>query len=183
MIKSIRRFINSLQEKKTESYIAALVDDGLTLGENVSIQTPFFFDPSHCFLISIGDRCTFAPDVRLIAHDASMKRALGYTVIGQIRIGNDCFIGASAIVLANVEIGDNCIVGAGSVVTRSVPDNSVIAGNPAKVVGSTTDYLAKHKSASDEKGVFGREYQLHALNASRRDELIRATTSGRAYLK
>tara|TARA_R110002049_G_scaffold85482_13_gene217247 strand:- start:10680 stop:11210 length:531 start_codon:yes stop_codon:yes gene_type:complete len=174
---------NKLFAWKKESYIEELVSRGLRLGEKVSIQSPFFFDPAHCFLISIGDRCTFAPDVRLIAHDASMKRALDFTLVGQIRIGNDCFIGASAIVLANVEIGDNCIIGAGSVVTRSIPANSVAAGNPAVVICSTNDYLEKHQRASAEKGVFGRDYQMQNISEQRLSELLEATKSLPAYLK
>ena len=46
---------------------------GLKIGKNVEIIDTFFFDPSHCFLISIGDNCTICPNVRLIAHDASTK--------------------------------------------------------------------------------------------------------------
>jgi acetyltransferase-like isoleucine patch superfamily enzyme len=52
-----------------------------------------------------------------------------------IRIGDDCWIGARVFVLAGVTIGDGCVVGAGSVVTRSLPPNSIAVGVPAKVVG------------------------------------------------
>jgi len=51
-------------------------------------------------------------------------------------IGSRCWIGARAIILKGVRIGDGAIVGAGSVVTRDVPAWSVVAGNPARVVGS-----------------------------------------------
>lgn len=49
-------------------------------------------------------------------------------------IGNDCFIGARAIVLKGVTIGDRAIVGAGSIVVRDVPADTVVAGNPARVI-------------------------------------------------
>jgi len=49
-------------------------------------------------------------------------------------IGNNCFIGINAIILPGVRIGDQVIVGAGTVVTKDVPSNTIVAGNPAKVV-------------------------------------------------
>lgn len=77
----------------------------------------------------------------MIAHDASTKRLLGYTRIGKIDIRENCFIGDSAIILPNITIGPNSIVGAGAVVTNNVAANTVVAGNPARVVGSLEDFL------------------------------------------
>ena len=51
-----------------------------------------------------------------------------------VRIGDNCFIGAHSIVLPGVTIGDGCVVAAGSVVARNVPAGSLVAGNPARVV-------------------------------------------------
>lgn len=51
-----------------------------------------------------------------------------------ITIGNDVWVGAGAIVLGGVVLGDGSVIGAGAVVTRDVPDNTVVAGNPAKPV-------------------------------------------------
>ncbi len=51
-----------------------------------------------------------------------------------IAIGQGCWIGARAIILPGVTIGDGCTIGAGSVVTKSIPDFSIAAGNPARVV-------------------------------------------------
>ena len=57
--------------------------------------------------------------------------------MGEIKIGSDCFIGANTTILPGVSIAPNVIVGAGSVVTKSfLTDGAVIAGNPARVVGS-----------------------------------------------
>ena len=52
-------------------------------------------------------------------------------------MGNNVFIGTNCIILLNTKIGNNCIIGAGSVVRGQFPDNSVIIGNPAKVVSNT----------------------------------------------
>lgn len=66
----------------------------------------------------------------ILSHD--MSRLLHVDT----RIGENCFIGAHAIILPGVTIGDQCIIGTGSVVTKDVPSNSVCVGNPAKVIKS-----------------------------------------------
>ncbi len=145
---------------------------GLRLGKGVVIVDSFFFDPAHCYLISIGDNSTICPNVKLIAHDASMKRALGFTKIGRITIGKNCFIGDSAIVLPNVTIGDNSIIGAGSVVNRSIPPNTVAAGNPAKKISSTDVYIEKTSTMKNGNRLFGRKYLISNLSDVTRKELL-----------
>ena len=51
-----------------------------------------------------------------------------------VKIGKNCFIGCNALVLKGTELGDNCVVGAGAVVCGKFESNSVIAGNPARVI-------------------------------------------------
>jgi maltose O-acetyltransferase len=171
-IKHLGSGYHALLAEKKQNYINNLIKNGLTLGRNVEIIDEFFFDPSHCFLISIGDNCTICPNVRLIAHDASTKNFLGYTKIGKIDIRERCFIGDSVIVLPNVTIGPNAIVGAGSVVTRDIPPNSVATGNPAKVIVTLDEYLEKIQTLSAIKGVFGEDYLIHNIDLQRRLEMI-----------
>lgn len=70
----------------------------------------------------------FEGELKLIKDQGTQRSA--------ITIGSNCWIGAKVTVLAGVNIGDDCIIGAGSVVTKSIPDNSVAVGNPAKVIKS-----------------------------------------------
>ena len=66
---------------------------------------------------TIGDYSTIAPNA---------------VILGYVTIGNFCYIGANATILPNITIGHNVIIGAGAVVTKNVPDNKVMAGNPAR---------------------------------------------------
>ena len=63
-----------------------------------------------------------------------------------ISIGNISFIGARATLLPGTEIGDNCIIGACSVVKGKIPSNSIVIGNPAKIVATTSEWLDKKGS-------------------------------------
>lgn len=173
----VQQYRNYLSTKRNK-YINNLVNNGLKIGKNVEIIDEFFFDPSHCYLISIGDNTTICPNVRLIAHDASTKRLVDYTKIGRIEIGNNCFIGDSTIVLPNVRIGDNVIIGAGSVVTKNIPKNTIAAGNPAKVIVSMADYRGKIERLQKNSKVFGQEYLINNLDDVKRQELVDSTSEG-----
>lgn len=115
---------------------------GAKIGSNVFLYTSKI-DKVHAYLLEIGDNVTVS-DARILMHDASMKQATGYTKMAKVRIGNNVYIGADAIVLPGVTIGDNVIVGAGAVVTKDVDSNSVVAGNPARRIGSYDDFVEKN---------------------------------------
>jgi len=172
LIIRIKKLYTKIQYQRRRKYIQGLVDKGLKLGKNVDIIDSFFFDPSHCFLISIGNNCTICPNVRIIAHDASTKKFLGYTKIGRIEIKDNCFIGDSVIILPGVEIGPNAIIGAGSVVTNNIPPNTVAAGNPAKIILSLQEYLDKIKEIMAKKKVFSEGYFIERLDEAKRKEIF-----------
>jgi len=169
----VKNYYHFLKKKK-DSYIKKLIKRGLNLGNDVEIIDTFFFDPSHCFLISIGNNCTICSNVRLIAHDASTKKILGYTKIGRIDIGKNCFIGDSVIVLPNVKIGPDSIIGAGSVVTRDIPSNTVATGNPAKVISTVHEYIRKIESISKNEKIFDENYFIENLDEEKRKEIIKS---------
>jgi acetyltransferase-like isoleucine patch superfamily enzyme len=91
-----------------------------------------------CGYIQIGDRNMFGPSVYIT--DSNHTMAEGRSVIeggmdtGQVVIGNECWVGAKAVILKDVVLGNRCVVGAGAVVTKSFPSGSVIAGVPARLI-------------------------------------------------
>ena len=133
---------------------------GMQIGRNLSLQPGVVLDESHAWLIDIGDEVTLAPRVVVLAHDASTKRALGYTRIGRVSIGDRVFVGGNALILPGVRIGSDSIIGAGSVVTSDVAPGEVCVGNPARAVASTSDYLKKRQEQLTCGPRFGREYTL-----------------------
>jgi maltose O-acetyltransferase len=178
----LRRNYHALLARKKRKYLDNLIENGLSIGKNVEIIENFFFDPSHCFLISIGNDCTICPNVRLIAHDASTKKILGYTKIGKINIRERCFIGDSVIVLPKVTIGPDAIIGAGSVVTRDIPPNSVAAGNPAKVICSLDDYLKKISTMSKRKKIFNEAYFIENIDEAGKREILASLKNGLGFI-
>ncbi len=90
--------------------------------------------------------------MRFITHDGGLwvPRRMGLLdersdKFGRIYIGENTNIGWDVIIMPGVKIGKNCIIGAGAVVTKDVPDNSVAAGVPAKVIESIEDYADKNR--------------------------------------
>jgi acetyltransferase-like isoleucine patch superfamily enzyme len=104
---------------------------------------------SEPWLVEVGEDCEIASGVVFLTHDGGVRvwrdvsGAAHLNRYGPIRIGRNCLIGYRAILVGPLEIGDNCVVGAGSVVIQDVPPNSVVAGNPARVISSLADYGAK----------------------------------------
>jgi maltose O-acetyltransferase len=121
----------------------SLKDKGLHLGTNVFIGSDVLIDPSFPWLITICDDCTLTDRVIILAHDASTKRHLDYTKVGPVFIGKKTYLGMGSIILPGVRIGENVIVGAGCVVTKDIPDNSVVVGNPGRVIESTDEYIRR----------------------------------------
>lgn len=113
-----------------------------------------------CKKIEIGDKTGISDDCYLLTHDYSITNAFrtigippatDMAIIRNIRIGNNVFIGKKAILLPGCTIGDNCIIGAGAVVRGNIPENSLVIGNPGTIIGSVTDLAEKWKSLGEER--------------------------------
>lgn len=153
----IKEFIYRLRGEYTTE---KLIRMGMKVGKNFGRLHGVILDPSHCWLIEIGDNVTMAPRVHILCHDASTKQFLGYTKIGRVNIGDNVFIGAESVILPGVTIGKNVIVGANSTVTHDIPDNSVAAGSPAKIICTLEEYLSKEKKRMENSPCYGEEYTL-----------------------
>lgn len=150
-----------------------LINMGMKVGKNFGRLNGVILDPSHCWLIEIGDNVTLAPRVHILCHDASTKQFLGYTKIGEVKIGNNVFIGAESVVLPNTNIGNNVIIGANSTVTKDIPSGVVAAGNPAKIICSLEEYLEKHRKGMEKFPVYGEEYTLRGdVDKKKKNQMI-----------
>ena len=138
------------------SSLLYLKELGLQVGDNFQMMQGCIIDDAHCWMISIGNNVTLAPNVHILAHDASTKLGIGYTRVAGVTIGNNVFIGAGSIILPGVTIGDNVVVGAGSVVTADVPDNVVICGD--RVIKSYERYIEEQRKAFAKSKKEGRVY-------------------------
>lgn len=109
----------------------------ITIGNNVGLGE--FARLGGSGGLEIGDNCIIAqyfschPENHNFDSNDALIKDQG-TTRAPIKIGPNCWIGAKVTILAGVEIGANCVVAAGAVVTKSVPQNSVVAGVPAKVI-------------------------------------------------
>ena len=156
------------------SNISDLKERGAKIGTNVDILDNCIIDPDHCFHITIGNNVTLAPNVHILAHDASTKKFIGYTKIKNTSIGNDVFIGANSIIMPGVKIGNNVIIAAGSVVTKDVDNNQLVGGNPIQFICTTENYLLKVKSQMNNKNVFDENYIYQNLDISKKSDRVMA---------
>lgn len=111
----------------------------IKIGNNVSIGQELHLTCASNIEIGDGTVVTARATITDINHNTDdVSRPVlsqGIDVLST-SIGKNCFIGINAVIMAGVRIGDSCVVGAGAVVTKDVPDNSIVAGIPAKIIGT-----------------------------------------------
>lgn len=147
--------LNDTREDQTEERLRILNELIPRAGADLWLQPPFYCDYGsnmilgervffnfNCVVldvtyVKIGSRTLFGPNVQIYTATHPMdyrERATGREFAKSIMIGEDVWVGGSAIVCPGVTIGDRTIIGAGSVVTRDIPSDVFAAGNPCKVI-------------------------------------------------
>tara|TARA_R110002096_G_scaffold434196_2_gene655064 strand:- start:61 stop:570 length:510 start_codon:yes stop_codon:yes gene_type:complete len=142
IISLARRAIDAIHKRRDPIGYARKI--GVIVGKDCRlINVSFSSEP---YLIELGDHVS-ATQTRFETHDGGVwvSRHLDPEIdrIDRIKVGNNVFIGFGSIILPGVTIGNNVVIGAASVVTKSIPDNSVAAGVPARVLGPVEAYWDK----------------------------------------
>lgn len=114
---------------------------GATIGKDCNIKSVSF--GSEPYLISIGDHVQITDGTKIFTHGGARvlrKKYPDMDFFGKVAIKDNVYIGNNCLIMPGVTIGSNVIVAAGSVVTKSIPDNVVVGGNPAKILCSLSDF-------------------------------------------
>ncbi len=162
--RALTQKLNTLDRSDFES-IAATVKELLQTDENPFINPPFycdygnhiqvgknFFANYNCTILDVskvtfGDNCMLAPNVAIYSaghpvHPDSRNSMYEYGI--DVTIGDNVWIGGNAVICPGVTIGSNSVIGAGSVVTRDIPEWSIAAGNPCRVIRKITEEDKKY---------------------------------------
>ena len=125
----------------------------VTIGKDVEAS---FAISGGCYIqgwngVEIGDGTIFAPGVKIISANHLLDDYAQCEKSPPVKIGQNCWIGANAVILPGVELGDRVVVGAGAVVTKSFPTGSVIAGVPATVIQTVSGQSDKPSAVMSEQ--------------------------------
>ncbi len=132
-------FLSNLVGLYQRTIIVARTNDAkIKIGNNVGISGATIYARKS---IEIGDNTLIGGNVKILDNDFHplevedrINNVVDKIKTKPIKIGKNCFIGVNAIILKGTELGNNCIVGAGAVVSGKFEDNSIIVGNPARVI-------------------------------------------------
>lgn len=152
------------------------IDEGVTLGDRVKIQNGalVYHGVTVQSGVFIGPGAILTNDryPRAITATGQLARGDDWTV-SPILLREGCSIGAGAVVVAGTTVGRYATVGAGAIVTRDVPDNALVAGNPARRIGWVCACGQRLRDASARPAP--------AAPAGARDALLTCSGCGRTY--
>jgi|SRR5690554_2866174 len=147
---------------------------GVKIGKNCDIQKVSF--GSEPYLIEIGNHVQITSGTKVFTHGGGWVFRDQYPKLdyfGKVKIKNNVYIGNNSMIMPGVTIGNDVIVGAGSIVTKSIPDGKIVAGNPARIVGETSEFVEKIKQYDvGSKGMSYEEKRKYLLSLEE-DRFIR----------
>ena len=159
-IKKLLKKILYKEKANSETYVLYLRKIGCSIGDGSVIYAPTktVIDITRPWLINIGKNVQITEGVTILTHgyDWSVLKGVYGEILGssgKVTIGNNVFIGMKTTVLKGVTIGNNVIIGANSLVNKDIPDNVVVAGNPAKVIMSIDEYYKKRQKRQLDEAV------------------------------
>ena len=144
----LRRILNKLKQFGEAFY--PLEEQARRAGVNIGSDN---FIASHFwstepYLISIGNNCQLTADCQVFTHGgggAVRFQLPDFDCFGKVTMGDYVYIGKRALIMPGVTLGNHVLVAAGSVVTKSVPDNMVVAGNPARIICTISEYIERNE--------------------------------------
>ena len=143
LVSSARKLLFLYRHSRLGEWEKVRLFDLGSRGERIRITGIVDFG-SEPYLIHLGSDITLSSGVMFVNHDggagALRTRHPGLNVYAPIHVGDRVFVGTRTIILPGVTIGSDVVVGAGSIVTRDIPDGSVAAGSPCRVLGTISDY-------------------------------------------
>ena len=156
--KAIKRAMSQEAYSDPKEAVRLYRKKGVVIGENTELYNTSI-DNLRPFLVEIGDN-TLITGSKILTHDASTKKALGYTKLGRVKIGNNVFVGLGTVILPGVTIGNNVIVGASTVVSKDIPDNSIVVGNPMRIIGSYDENVRRNAERIATAPIFAINYNM-----------------------
>lgn len=159
LLRKLFRIVSS-RDTSMEGYISQLRKIGVVIGENNYIGRNVSFGRGGRDPIEVGNDCVIT-GCTILGHDASpalfvsrlnKNRSMNNRISLKRKtiIKDKCFIGVGAVIMPGVIVGPESIVAAGAIVTKDVQPRTIIGGNPAKVIGSIDDFIAKHEQQIEQ---------------------------------
>lgn len=165
-VNSVNKFFMS-----SEEYARRI---GVNIGKNNFVPDKETWS-SEPYLITIGNNCQITMGVRIFTHGGGQpirQQIPDFDSFGKVVIKDYVYIGNNSLIMPGVTIGEHSIIAAGSIVTKSIPSNVVVAGNPAKIICSVSDYILRNISYNTHTKGLSREVKKHVLQGILEEKFI-----------